>query len=90
MARKKSRHVGTLGDIAFHGYTLTLYCERCRHRHELDLLALIAANGENYLLRKVVDRAVCSGCGDRDADVSCSLGVANSPTFSYPDYGSKR
>jgi len=48
---------------------------------------LIIANGENYLVRKVVDRAVCSKCGDREADVSCTLGVANSPAFSYPDYG---
>ena len=48
---------------------------------------MIIANGENYLVRKVVDRAVCSNCGDRDAEISCTLGVANSPAFSYPDYG---
>ena len=52
MVRKPSRHVGTIGDIAFHGHTLTLNCERCRHRSELDLLSLIAAHGEDYLVRK--------------------------------------
>ena len=76
MARKPSRHVGTLGDIVLHGHTLTLNCERCLHRGDLDLHALISANGENYLVRKVVDRALCSKCGDRDAEVSCTLGVA--------------
>jgi hypothetical protein len=78
------------GDIVRHGHTLTLNCERCRHRSELDLLALIAANGEDYLVRKLVDRAVCSKCGDRDAEVSCTLGVAHSPRFSYPDYGGSK
>jgi len=47
---------------------------------------LIIANGENYLVRKVIDRAV-SKCGDHDAEVSCTLGVAGSPIFGYPDYG---
>jgi hypothetical protein len=84
MARKPSRHVGTIGDIAGHGYTLTLNCERCRHRGDLDLPALIAANGEDYLLRKVVDRAVCSKCGG--VEISCTLGVASATSYSYPDY----
>jgi len=47
---------------------------------------LIIANGENYLVRKVVDRAVCSKCSDRDAEVSCTLGVAGLPAFGYPNY----
>jgi hypothetical protein len=84
MARKRSRHVGTLGDIVNHGHTLTLNCERCRHRSQVDLEAVILANGEDYLVRKVVDRAVCSSCGDREAEVSCALGWQGAPAFSYP------
>jgi hypothetical protein len=33
MARKPSKHVGTLGDIV-DGYNLTLNCQRCCHRAE--------------------------------------------------------
>ena len=72
MGRQPSRHVGNLGDIVGHGHTLTLNCERCLHRSELNLIALIAGHSENYLVRKVVDRAVCSKCGDRDAEVTCT------------------
>jgi len=84
MARKPSRHVGTLGDVVQNGHTLTLNCEACRHRGQLDLDKLIAQNGPDYLVRRVVDRALCSRCLDREAHVSCPLGVANAPTFSYP------
>jgi len=58
--------------------------EKCRHRSELDLLALIAGHSDGYLVRKVVDRAVCSACGDRNAEVSCTLGVANAPAYRCP------
>ena len=82
MARKPSRHVGTIGDIAGHGYTLTLNCERCPHRSDLDLPALIAANGEDYLLLPT-GRTTCSKCGG--AEISCTLGVASATSYSYPD-----
>jgi hypothetical protein len=85
MARKPSRHVGTLGDMAYHGYSLTLNCGRCLHRADVDLEALILTNGEHYLLRKVVDRAICSKCGDRNAEVTCTLGVVGAAAFSYPE-----
>jgi len=52
MDRRLSKHVGTLGDIAFHGYSLALNCVR-----------LILAHDADYLLRKLVDRAVCKECG---------------------------
>jgi hypothetical protein len=86
MARKPSRQVGTLGDLAFHGHTLTLSCEGCRHWSTLDLGKLIAANGPDYLVRKVVARAVCSRCSDRDADVSCTLSIANRPSAGKEPY----
>ena len=84
MARKPSRHVGTLGDLARHGHTLSLNCEGCRHWSRLDLQRLIAAHGENYLVRRVVDRAICTACGDRDAAVNCTVGWEGAPDFSYP------
>ena len=83
MARKPSKHVGTLADIAFHGYSLTLNCVRCCHRATVDLDALILANGPDYLLRKLVDRAVCSKCGG--VEISVTMGVRGAPAFSYPD-----
>lgn len=82
MARKPSKHVGTPGDIAFHGYSLTLNCVRCRHRATVDLDALIVANGPDYLLRKVVDRAACSKCGG--VEISVTMSVKGAPAFSYP------
>ena len=84
MARKPSKHVGTLGDIA-DGYSLTLNCQRCCHRAEMDLDALILANGADYLLRRLVDRAVCKECGG--VEISVTLGVKGAADFSYPDYG---
>jgi hypothetical protein len=88
MAHKPSKHVGTLGDIAFHGYSLTLNCVRCCHRATVDLDALILANGPDYLLRRIVDRAVCSKCGGVEIPVTVS--VADAPDFSYPAYGKPR
>ena len=84
LQRPPSRHVGTIGDLARHGHTLVLNCERCRHRNKLDLLALIAAHGEDYSVRRVVDRAICTQCGDPTAQVSCTVGWIGAPAFSYP------
>ena len=84
MARKPSKHVGTLGDIAFHGYSLTLNCVGCCYRAEMDMVALIEAHGADYLLRRLVDRAICSKCGG--VEITCTLTVAGAAVFSYPDY----
>jgi hypothetical protein len=46
MASKRN-HVGTIGDQVRLGHTLTLNCENCRHRADLDLGAQVAANGES-------------------------------------------
>jgi hypothetical protein len=51
----------------------------------MDLDALILANGADYLLRKIVDRAVCSECGGVDISVTASM--ADAPEYSYPRYG---
>jgi len=87
MARKPAKHVGTLGDIA-DGYSLTLNCQRCCHRAEMDLDAPILANGRDYLLRKLVDRAVCSKCGG--VEISVTMGVKGAAAFSYPDHSASR
>jgi hypothetical protein len=63
--------------LAFHGHTLTLNCVRCCHRATMDLDALIMANGADYLLRKIVDRAVCSKCGG--VEISVTAGMADGP-----------
>jgi hypothetical protein len=88
MERKPSKCVGTLGDLAFHGHTLTLNCKRCLHRADMDLDALILANGADYLLRRIVDRAVCKECGG--GEIGVTIGVAGAPGYSYPDYSRSR
>jgi hypothetical protein len=35
----KSNHVGTIGDQVRLGHTLTLNCENCHHRADMDLTA---------------------------------------------------
>jgi len=80
--RKPSKCVGSLGDIAFHGHTLTLNCKQCLHRATVDLEALILANGADYLLRKIVDRAVCKECGG--VEIGVTIGVAGALGYSYP------
>jgi hypothetical protein len=60
MPRSRNRgHVGTLGDL-LHGRTLLyLNCnaEGCGNRRKMDLLALVAAHGEDMPLQRLVDRA---------------------------------
>ena len=85
MTRKPSKHGGTLADIAVHGYSLTLNCVRCCHRATVDLDAMILANGPDYLLRRIVDRAVCPKCGGDNITVTVS--AADAAGYSYPDYG---
>ena len=46
--------------------------------------ALILAHSADYLLRKLVDRAVCKECGG--VENTCTLTVAGAAGFSYPDY----
>jgi len=75
----------TFGDTAFGGYGLTLNCNRCMHRQTMDMDALIVANGADYLVRRIVDRAVCSKCGG--VEITVTLGVFGAADYSYPDYG---
>jgi hypothetical protein len=57
-------------------------------RHVGTLGDLILANGADYLVRKIVDRAVCSKCGG--VEISVTMDVAGVPGYSYPDYSKGR
>jgi hypothetical protein len=76
MASKRN-HVGTIGDQVRLGHTLTLNCDNCLHRADMDLTALVEENGYSYPLQGIVDRAVCKECGGRD--VSVTLGFVRQP-----------
>jgi hypothetical protein len=73
----KRNHVGTIGDQVRLGYTVTLNCDNCLHRADMDLAALVDENGSRYPLQGIVDRAVCRECGGRD--VSVTLGFVRQP-----------
>jgi hypothetical protein len=55
---------------------------------DVDRDALILANGADYLLRRIVDRAVCSKCGG--VEITVTESVAAAPKFSYPDHSKAR
>ena len=48
----------------------------------MDMDALILANGADYLLRRLVDRAVCSKRGG--VEISCTLTVAGAAGILVP------
>jgi hypothetical protein len=45
--------IETLGDLIAHGYGLNAMCERCPHRDDLDMQALIAKLGERFPLCRI-------------------------------------
>jgi hypothetical protein len=68
---QRSIRIDTLGDLAAHGYGLNATCERCRHRSDLDIAALILRLGEGfcYIGRILDGRLVCTSCGVTDVSV---------------------
>jgi len=62
--------IETLGDQVAHGYGLNATCDRCRHRADLDILALIERFGPDfvYVGKHIDDMLVCTACGARAAD----------------------
>jgi hypothetical protein len=73
MPRSRNRgHVGTLGGLLRENVLLYMNCEAegCGHRRQMDILALIAAHGEKLPLQSLVDRAVCSKCGQRSVSLT--------------------
>jgi hypothetical protein len=89
MPRSRNRgHVGTLGDL-LHGRTLLyLNCnaEGCGHHRKMDLPALVAAHGEAMPLQHLVDRAICSRCGQRSVSVTVPPDLGERGGFSYRPY----
>ena len=45
MSHGQPIHIATLADLAAHGYDMNATCEKCRHRPDLDMAALIARFG---------------------------------------------
>jgi len=68
---QRTIRIETLGDLAAHGYGLNATCERCRHRVDLAVWALIARLGRSFVyVGKTIDsRLRCSRCGERGAAV---------------------
>jgi hypothetical protein len=60
---RQSIRIETLGDLVAHGYCLNAMCERCYHRADLDMHALIAKLGASFrFIGCTLDgRLVCSG-----------------------------
>jgi hypothetical protein len=46
---QRAIRIETLGDLAAHGYGLNATCEKCRHRADLDMAALIARFGASFV-----------------------------------------
>jgi hypothetical protein len=80
------RHVGTLGSFLSENRELWLCCnaERCGRSRQMDVPALIAERGENMPLQRLVDRAVCSRCGQRSVSVTVPPDLGEKGRFSYP------
>ena len=60
--------IATLGDLVAHDYGMNALCERCRHRADLDMAALIAKLGADfrYIHPALEGRLVCTKCGSRE------------------------
>jgi hypothetical protein len=44
----QSIQIQTLGGLVEHGYVMSAMCEKCRHRRDLDMAALIARFGADF------------------------------------------
>jgi hypothetical protein len=60
--------IETLADLVAHGYGINALCEKCRHRADLDMQALIAKLGADfvYLCPALEGRLVCRECGSKE------------------------
>jgi hypothetical protein len=93
MSRSENRrHVGTLGSFLSEDRQLWLCCnaEGCGRSARQDVLALIAAHGEDFPLQHLVERARCSRCGQREVSVSAPPDLGERGGFSYPDHAGGR
>jgi hypothetical protein len=77
--------ITTLGGLVAHGYGLNAMCERCRHRADLDMQALIAKLGERFrYVGHDLDRRLCwSRCGEKG--ISVQIHNVNSSRSRFAD-----
>ncbi len=63
--------IATLGDLVAHDYGVNAMCERCRHRADLDMRALIAKLGAGfrYVGNDMERHLWCSRCGEKAVSV---------------------
>jgi hypothetical protein len=88
MPRSTNRgHVGTLGSFLSENRQLWLCCnaEGCGRSAKQDVLALIAAHGEDFPLQQLVERARCLRCGQRQVSVTAPPDLGETGGFRYPD-----
>ena len=76
---QRSVRIETLGDLAAHGYGLNAMCEKCGHRVDLDILALIERFGPDfvYVGRHLDAMLTCTACGARAATVQVHNCLSN-------------
>jgi len=57
----------TLGDLLAHSHGVNASCEKCGHRSDLDLVALILRLGEDFkrVPRRLAPLLKCSQCGSK-------------------------
>jgi hypothetical protein len=77
-----SAHSGIFSTLLY----LNCEAEGCHHRRQMDLPLLVAILGRNYPLRWLVDRAVCSKCGQKQVSVTAPPDLGEKGTFSYPEF----
>jgi hypothetical protein len=77
--------IETLGDLHARGYGMNAMCEKCRHRVDLDMQALIDKLGARfvYVGRTLDRRLACSRCGAHD--VHCQIHPLNSHRSRFAD-----
>jgi DNA-directed RNA polymerase subunit RPC12/RpoP len=79
---QRSISVRSLGDLVAHGYGMNALCERCRHRVDLDMTALIQRFGARfvYVGKTVVPYLRCTRCGAKGAEnISVQIHNAHNP-----------
>jgi hypothetical protein len=82
---KQAIVIETLGALVAHDYGMNATCEKCRHRVDLDLQALIDKLGEGFIYvgRTLNGRLVCTACGARE--VHCQIHPLNSDRSRFAD-----
>jgi hypothetical protein len=67
MSHGQPIRIETLGDLVAHDYGMNATCEKCRHRADLDMQALIDRLGVEFIYvgRTLNGRLSCGRCGEK-------------------------